>query len=137
MNKKLYHVLSHWTSYTFAVTSFGYGLMLFFNPSLFFYNESYWFLSNTLGVIGHVVFSILFLSLGSLKILATTFSWNRVREYTFYILVSLWLIISISFLIQWVFYDFVNAGWWFTLAIPAFALNIRISAVVAKWILPK
>lgn len=133
MNNKLYHIFSHWSSYTFATGSLVYGLILYFNPSLFFSNEAYKLLSDGLGIIGNYGFAFLFFAFGFAKLLATTFKWQKLRKITLYSLLTLWMILSLSFFIQWVMYGSTNAGWWFALIIFAFGLNVIVSGKVDRW----
>lgn len=115
-----------WSSYVFSLTSIGYGLLLYFNPSLLTQNEAYEFMNRALNFLGGEGLGFIFIILGIGKFIGTTIDHKPLRLITLFALLALWLMLVFTFGIQFI-QGSPNAGWLFTLSITTNALNVVVA----------
>ncbi|QQP71220.1 hypothetical protein JHE06_05470 [Carnobacterium sp. CS13] len=116
-------ITERWSSYIFSITSIGYGLLLYFNPSLLTQNDAYEFMNRALSFLGGAGLGIIFIFLGIGMLGGTTFNMRLLRIGTLFLLLSVWLMLVLVFGIQFI-QGTVNAGWLFTLSIAMNSLNV-------------
>lgn len=116
-------ITDRWSSYVFSMSSIGYGLLLYFNPSLLTQNDAYEFMHRALSFLGGRGLGVIFIVLGIGKLMGTTFNLRKLRLVTLFLLLSLWLMLVLTFGIQFI-QGSPNAGWLFTLSIAMSSLNV-------------
>lgn len=119
-------ITERWSSYIFSLTSIGYGLLLYFNPSLLTQNDAYEFMNRALNFLGGRGLGVIFIVLGLGKLVGTSFDLRPLRLITLFLLLSLWLMLVFVFGMQFI-QGTPNAGWLFTLSIAMNSLNVVIA----------
>ena len=116
-------ILDRRMSFTFTVTSIVYGLYHFFNQSLLNEESAYKTLSVLFGIIGGGWFGLIFVILGTLKIIGLIADITILKLPMYFALLALWTILGVCFFISFLQGN-LNPSWIYTFAITGLSSGI-------------
>lgn len=110
MKKIIHYVNERRISFSFSIGSIIYGLYHFNNPHVLSTSDAYKTINLLLGVIGGRYFGMLFVCLGTLKVIALIIDNTRLRLSSYFALFFAWNLLALCFLIAYLSGS-ANAVW--------------------------
>lgn len=116
-------ILDRRMSFTFSIASIVYGFYHFFNQTVLNGTNAYKALSIIFGVIGGGWFGLIFVVLGTLKLIGLIADITILKLPMYFALLSLWLLLGICFFVSFLQGN-LNPSWIYTFTIAVLSSGI-------------
>ncbi len=110
-------------SFSFTLGSIGYGIYHFFNGNVLAYSDAYFALDKILGILGGRYLGILFVFLGSIKLVGLFTDNIYLKLPIYFALLFMWVLLGVCFLISFL-QGFQNAAWVYCFMIAALSTSV-------------
>lgn len=117
------YILDRRMSFVFSLSSIGYGFYHIFNPNVINEYSSYETLSFVFGFIGGGWFGLIFVLLGTLKLIGLIFDITILKLPMYFALLPMWVILGVCFFISFLQGN-LNPSWIYTFTIAGLSSGI-------------